>query len=131
MDLLDRIFTDDKKALMEFDALSSTQLYTLAYNPNHEVFCWFYELNGLGLKLIEKYYEHNNLNKFDIHIHNKKLRNRSIEVENMMGLKICILDNKLVTYNDVEKHAETHEIKGYKPGKLKKTLNKFETVKEK
>ncbi len=128
MDLMERIFTDDKKALREFESIESVQLYTLAYDENHEIFAWFYELDGLGLKLLEKYYEHNNLNKFDIHIHNKKLRNRSPEVKNLLGKKICILDNKLVTYDVVVKHAETNEIKGYKPGKLKKTLNKFETI---
>jgi hypothetical protein len=128
MDLFERIFTEDTTALKEFDAIDSVQKYTLAYNQNHEVFCWFYDLDGLGLQLIEKYYEHNKLNKFDIHIHNKKLRNRSPEVKALLGYKICILDNRLVTYNDVIKHAETHQVKGYRPGKLKKTLNKFETI---
>lgn len=129
MDLMDRIFTDDKKALREFESIESVQLYTLAYNADHEVFAWFYDLNGLGIQVIEKYYEHNGLNKFDIHIHNKKFRNRSPEVKAMLGKKICILDNKLVTYDVVVKHAEINKVKGYKSGKLKKTMNKFETLK--
>lgn len=129
MGLLESIYTEATNVMKGINGLKSTQLYTIAYDKDHEILCWFYELNGLGLKLITEYYEHNGLNKFDIHIHNKNLKNRSPQVKRILDKKICILDDKLVTYEIVVKHAQTHGVKGYKPGKLRNTLNKFETIK--
>lgn len=124
----DSIYIKIEDAMIGLSALKSVQTCILAYDENHEVLCWFYDLNGLGIELIMEYYEHNGLNKFDIHVHNKKIKNRSPQMKNILGKKVCILDDKLVTYDVVEKHAETHKIKGYKPGKLKHTLNKFKTI---
>lgn len=129
MGVLDSLFTTGPEALKGFNAIRGIQVCTIAYDKNHDILCWFYDLDGLGLKLIDKYYEHNNLNKFDIHIHNHKIKNRSPKAQEIRNKKICLLDDKLVTYELVVKYAETHEIKGYKPGKLKNTLNRFETIK--
>lgn len=125
MGLLDSILTNGDSATKGFNAILGKQYYTIAYDEQHNVVCWFYDMDGIGIKLITKYYEHNNLDVEKIHTHKKMLKNKSDDVAEMLHKKICILDDKLVTYEVVVNFAQSKKIKGYKEGKLKKTLNKF------
>lgn len=130
MGLLDALFTNGDLSAKGFNAILEKQYYVIAYDKNHNIVCWFYDMDGIGAQLIEKYYEHNDLNKDEMHTHKKMLKNKSEEVINMTHKKICILDKKLVTFEIVENLAKSKNIKGYKEGKLKRTLNKFEIINE-
>lgn len=111
----------------DYDLFDSVTACTIAYDTDHNELCWFYYLDGLGIEMIKQYYLDNNLNQFDIHVHNKNIRNRSQDAKDIEHLKICVLNGTLVTYQEIKDIAETVKLKGYKKGKLKKTLNIFST----
>lgn len=128
MGILDALFTNGDLASKGLNEILGKQNYVIAYDEKHNIVCWFYDMDGIGIQLITKYYEQNELNVDEIHTHKKMLKNKSEEVLNMMDKKICILNQQLVTYEVVTNLSHTKTIKGYKEGKLKRTLNKFEVI---
>lgn len=110
-----------------FDAIKGKQNYDIVYDNEKNVLCWYYQMSGLGKQMIDTYYKHNGKDVSNVDVKTKHLRNKSEEVQSMMNKKICLLDEKLVTYEVVVKLAGTQTIIGYTKDKLKPNLNKFKT----
>jgi hypothetical protein len=111
------------------DVIRGKQYYIIGYDKDGNIFCWYYDMNGIGKQMIDMYCKHNCFENTTIHVKRKFLSDSSIEVENMLHKKICILDKKVVTYDVIVQLAKTRKVVGYTEGKLKKNLNQFRTMK--
>lgn len=100
--------------------------YMMAYFHDTLV-CYFYNMDA-GKALIDKYLEDNNYDMTTIRYEKKTLHKKSDEVANMRDYKLVVLDKQVKLYKDIVELAKTRNIKGYKEGKLKETINVYHTI---
>lgn len=124
MSILDLLFTNASSVSDGVKVLSGKQDYLIAFD-GEEVVCYFYDSEA-GKTLLEKYLTDHNCN-VNVDIRKMTLKKDNEFFELYIGRKLVVLDSELTTYDEVVKLAETIEVKGYKPNKLKSGINVFHT----
>jgi hypothetical protein len=126
MGVIDIFLTNSDNIGKGFKELTGKKDYIIAYYYDTLV-CYFYDLDA-GKALINKYLEEQEYDLSKIRYEKKTLKKKSEEVLNMKEFKIVILDKKIKLYKDIVELAKTTNIKGYKEGKLKETINVYQTI---
>ena len=124
MSILDNLFSNNGSISEGLNLIQGKQEYLIAFDQE-VVICYFYNSDA-GKALLEMYLKDN---KYDVSI---DIRKMTLKKDNEffqlnLGKKLVVLDQKIVLYEDVIKLAETNEVQGYKPNKLKSGVNIFNT----
>lgn len=124
MSILDMLLTNGGSISDGLKAVQGKQEYLIAFD-GELVVCYFYNTDA-GKALLEKYLKDNGCN-VNIDIRKMTLKKDNEFFKDNLGKKIVLLNNEIVLYEEVVKLADSVDVKGYKPNRLKNGINIFST----
>ncbi len=125
MGAIDMLLTNGDMISKGFDVIRGIGHYQIA-TLNEEVICFSYQ-GDTGDALIKLYLKEKYIDLDDVEITKRSLKNKSDDLLNMIHKKLCVLDKKIVLYEEVVLQSKTKRIKGYKKDTLKNQFNVSKT----